>query len=46
MNHQFLVEFTQVMETLIAEYAIEKRLFIPYDSIPETSNKFFLIRRR
>ena len=28
---------------LIAEYALEKRLFVPYKSIPEVSYKFFLI---
>ena len=28
---------------LIAEYALQKRLFIPYDSIPKNSNLFFFI---
>ena len=32
---------------LIAEYALEKRLFIPYDSIPEkVINSFFICRRQ
>ena len=31
---------------LIAEYAIEKRLFIPYESIPEKVINSFLISRR
>jgi membrane carboxypeptidase/penicillin-binding protein len=35
INHQFQVEFTQKIDKLIAEYALEKRLFIPIESIPD-----------
>ena len=41
-NHLFLVEFTHEDGNLIAEYAIEKRLFVPYESIPEVVVNSFL----
>ena len=38
----FRAEFTQKNSKLIAEYAIEKRLFIPYESIPDKVINAFL----
>ena len=41
-SHQFQAEYILKNNKLIAEYAIEKRLFIPYESIPEKVVNSFL----
>ena len=42
INRQFQAEFIQDEGKLIAEYALEKRLFIPYESIPKKVINSFL----
>ena len=42
INHLFQAEFTLKTGKLIAEYALEKRLFIPFESIPEKVINSFL----
>ena len=46
INRQFQVGFIPNNSKLIAEYAIGKRLFIPYDSIPEKVVNSFLSQLR
>ena len=47
INHQYQVEYIQSDSKLIAEYAIEKRLFIPFESIPDkVVNSFYLLKTK